>query len=120
MPVPRRVALSLDLQWRYKRHNAVFAGAQKYAHENVWEIIIEEFVDNSTGNRDRSFTRYDGVIARATIPMKERMARQKTPIVNVWASSPAHDLVPGVSPDHAESGRLRAEHLLDRGFRLVK
>lgn len=39
------------------------------------------------------------------------------PVVNVWPSSPARHLLPGVFPDSLETGRLVAEHLLARGFR---
>lgn len=38
-------------------------------------------------------------------------------MVNVWPSSPARHLLPGVFPDSTETGRLVAEHLLARGFR---
>jgi LacI family transcriptional regulator len=38
-------------------------------------------------------------------------------VVNVWASSPARHLLPGVFPDLTAVGRLLAEHLLARGFR---
>jgi LacI family transcriptional regulator len=38
------------------------------------------------------------------------------PVVNVWYSSPARKLLPGVFPDFGACGRLRAEHLLSRGL----
>ena len=44
-----------------------------------------------------------------------RARRLEMPVVNVLFSSPAHNL-PGVFPDYMECGRLRAEHLLARGF----
>lgn len=117
MRARRRIALSLDLQWPYKRHTAIFAGAQRFANEQGWDTIIDEFVDNEPKRSRTNFQRYDGVIGRATRLMKNRLSKQQTPLVNVWASSPVREQVPGVFPDHAESGRLRAEHLLDRGFR---
>ena len=102
MTEPRRVALKLDLQWPHKRHTGIFAGAQRYAKEQGWATIIDEFIDEST--------RYDGVIARATKPLAERAIGQATPMVNVWHNSPALNLLPGVFPDCSTSGHLRAEH----------
>jgi LacI family transcriptional regulator len=46
-----------------------------------------------------------------------RAARCRVPVVNVWMSSPACHLFPGVFPDYAAMGRMRAEHLLARGLR---
>ncbi len=109
MPRIRRVALSLGLDWAYKRHTVVFAGAQRYAKEQGWETVIDEFVDQPA--------RYDGVIARASKSLAERAIQRTAPLVNVWLNSPVKDLFSGVFPDYAASGRLRAEHLLDRGFR---
>jgi len=43
--------------------------------------------------------------------------RSKVPVVNVWFSSPARKSLLGVFADFAAAGRLRAEHLLARGFR---
>lgn len=60
----RRVALSLDLDAPYKRHTGVFAGAQRYAKEQGWETVIDEFVDPPGP--------YDGVIARASKSPAER------------------------------------------------
>ena len=37
---PRRVAISLDLNWGYKRHLEVYAGCQKYADEAGWDCSI--------------------------------------------------------------------------------
>lgn len=33
---PRRVAISLELDWGHKRHLEVYAGCQKYADEADW------------------------------------------------------------------------------------
>eukprot|EP00913_Durusdinium_trenchii_P008801 g8267.t1 len=115
---PRRVAVMLDLQWPYKRHADVFAGTQKYAESQNWQTIIDEFAHDSLPARRGRAVPYDGVIARATQPLAKRAAKLGVPVVNVWASSPARHLVPGVFPDSTLSGRLCAEHLLARGFRL--
>ncbi|MEK6233767.1 MAG: substrate-binding domain-containing protein, partial [Planctomycetales bacterium] len=107
----------LDLEWPYKRHASNFAGTQRYAEEQGWESIIDEYVYDSLSSRRAKSARYDGIIARATRPLVERAARAKTPVVNVWISSPERKSLPGVFPDFVASGRLRAEHLLARGLR---
>jgi LacI family transcriptional regulator len=116
MPKPRRVAIMLDLQWPYKRHAGVFVGTQQYAQEKGWESLIDEFVDDTLGSGSRRPAPYDGIIARATRRLALRAARTGVPLVNVWLSSPVWRSLPGVFADHAEMGRLRAEHLLSRGL----
>jgi LacI family transcriptional regulator len=113
MPQPRRVALMLDLEWAYKRHADIFAGAQQFAFERGWETTVDEFVDDTL----RESPAYDGVIARATRELWMQAARRDVPVVNVWASSRVADLLPGVFPDWAACGRIYAEHLLQRGIR---
>lgn len=110
-----RVALMLDLQWPYKRHAEVFAGIQRYAEERGWVSIIDEFAHGTL--RKKTADAYDGIVARANHPLARRAAARGVPVVNVWPSSPARHLLPGVFPDSAETGRLVAEHLLARGFR---
>jgi LacI family transcriptional regulator len=114
---PLRVAIMLDLQWSYKRHSEVFAGVQKYAVEQAWVSIIDEFADDTLRRERGEAERYDGVIARANPLLARRAARRGVPVVNVWSSSPARHLLPGVFPDSTATGRLVAEHLLARGFR---
>lgn len=113
----RRVALMLDLQWPYKRHAEVFAGIQRYAAERGWVSIIDEFAHDTLRRRPSAAERYDGIVARANHPLARRAAQLGVPVVNVWPSSPARHLLPGVYPDSTEVGRLVAEHLLARGFR---
>jgi LacI family transcriptional regulator len=114
---PRRVAIMLDLRWPYKRHSEVFAGIQRYAEEQGWVSIIDEFA-HDTLSRERNRTeRYDGIVARANHPLARQATKLGVPVVNVWPSSPARHLLPGVFPDSTETGRLIAEHLLARGFR---
>lgn len=112
----RRVAIMLELEWPYKRHAALFAGTQRYAQEHGWESIIDEYADD-TITRAGSARPYDGIIARASRRLARRAARLKVPLVNVWFSSPVWKSLPGVFPDFSTMGRLRAEHLLSRGFR---
>lgn len=117
MPPVRRVAFMLDLDWPYKRHTGVFAGAQRFAEEAGWETLVDEYADDTLGRRSGGAGPYDGVIARATRKLAVRAGRLGVPVVNVWLSSPAGKVLPGVYPDFAEIGRSCAEHLLDRGLR---
>lgn len=112
-----RVAIVLDLQWPYKRHSEVFAGVQRYAEERGWASIIDEFAHDTLRRKRGGAERYDGIVARANHLLARRAARSGVPLVNVWPSSPARRLLPGVFPDSTESGRMVAEHLLARGFR---
>ncbi|MBT3202123.1 MAG: substrate-binding domain-containing protein [Phycisphaerales bacterium] len=107
----------LDLEWPYKRHTGIFAGTQHYAQEQGWESTIDEYVTENLPQRRTKSIPYDGVIARATSKLAERAARIGLPVVNVLYSSPAWRQLPGVFPDFAATGRLRAQHLLARGLR---
>jgi LacI family transcriptional regulator len=113
----RRVALMLDLQWPYKRHAEIFSGIQRYAEEHGWLSVIDEFVHDTLRRKRRTLGRYDGIVARANHQLARRAAKLGIPVVNVWPSSPARHLLPGVFPDSLATGRLLAEHLLARGFR---
>ena len=117
MPKTRRVAVMLELDWPYKRHAGIFAGAQQYAQEQGWVSIIDEYADDTLPVRPNLPIPYDGIIARANQQLVERAARLNVPVVNVWASSPTREVLPGVFPDSTIVGRLCAEHLLARGFR---
>jgi LacI family transcriptional regulator len=112
-----RIGLMLDLRWPYKRHSDVFAGVQRYAEEQQWTSIIDEFAHDTLRSRRATPERYDGIVARANSLLARRAARLGIPVVNVWPSSPASHLLPGVFPDSHETGRLIAEHLLARGYR---
>jgi LacI family transcriptional regulator len=116
MPKPRRIAMMLELDWPYKRHAAVFAGAQQYVQERDWECIIDEYADDTLATHRTKTVPYDGIIARATTKLARHAARLNVPLVNVWFSSPTWREVPGVFTDFAAMGRLCAEHLLARGF----
>ena len=107
----------LDLQWPFKRHAEIFSGIQRYAEERGWMSIIDEFVHDTLQQKRHEGSRYDGIVARANHPLARRAAKLGVPVVNVWPSSPARHLLPGVYPDSTEAGRLVAEHLLARGFR---
>jgi LacI family transcriptional regulator len=112
---PRRVAISLDLNWGYKRHLEVYAGCQKYADEAGWECSINPAAD-WTLKHGAAGIRYDGVIARATPQLAQAARRAGVPLVNVWMNSPTQGL-PAVFGDFEASGTMAAEHLMARGFR---
>jgi len=114
---PRRIALMLDLQWPYKRHTAIFAGTQKFADEQGWHSIIDEFADETLSARRLKAAPYDGIIARANHALLKQARRWRVPVVNVWANSPVRDELAGVFPDYTIVGQQCAEHLLNRGFR---
>ena len=87
---PRRVAF-LDLQFPYKRHAGVFAGAHRYAQENGWEATIDDYVDEELAACQSELLPYDGVIGRASKKLGEQAQRLSLPVVNTWVSSPARE-----------------------------
>ena len=113
--VPPRVAISLDMDWAYKRHLEVYAGCQRYADEAGWEISINPAVGRMLADDSQAFP-YAGVIARADQTLATAARRRGVPLVNVWTNSPAKG-VPSVLPDWKASGTMAAGHLLSRGFR---
>jgi LacI family transcriptional regulator len=113
---PKRVAIMLDLQWPYKRHASTFAGTQQFAKEHDWHSIIDEFAHDTLPKRRGKAIPYDGVIARANHELADRANRLGVPVVNMWASSPVWNKVPGIFPDFDASGQIKAEHFLSRGL----
>lgn len=111
----RRVAISLELDWGYKRHLEVYAGCQKYADEVGWQCTINPAIDRMLTRGGQDFP-YDGIIARVTKPMADAARKAGVPLVNVWVNSPVREL-PSVFPDFEETGVMAAGHLLRRGFR---
>ena len=112
----RRVGVMLELSASYKRHTDLYAGFQQYAYEQDWETIIDEYADDSLPTGRGQQAPYDGIVARATRKLAERAGQLQVPVVNVWLNSPVRDKLPGVFCDFSLTGKLRAEHLLDRGF----
>ena len=112
---PRRIAISLELEWGYKRHLEVYAGCQKYADEVGWDCSINPAADRMLKSKTGAVL-YDGVIARATTSLALAARRAGVPLVNVWVNSPAKGL-PSVFADFEASGAMAAEHLRARGFR---
>ena len=111
----RRVAISLELDWAFKRHLEVYAGCQRYADEVGWDCTINPAVDRMLKAKSGEIP-YDGVLARATKPLAVAAKRAGVPLVNVWMNSPVSGL-PSVFPDVEAAGVMAAEHLLARGFR---
>lgn len=116
MPKQRCVAVMLDLEAAYRRHLGVFDGVHSYAKAHNWDLVIDEYADDTLPARSGGEFLYDGVIARASVKLAQRAARLRVPVVNVWYSSPARKSLAGVFPDFGACGRLRAEHLLSRGL----
>ena len=112
---PRRVAISLEMDWGFKRHLEVYAGCQRYANEAGWDCRIHPAVDKVL-KRSAGESSFDGILARATLPLAKAARQSNVPLVNVWLNSPANGLH-GVFPDFRKTGELGAEHLLGRGLR---
>ncbi len=111
----RRVAISLEMDWGFKRHLEVYAGCQRFADEAGWDCRIHPFVETVLGRAGESAT-FDGVIARATVPLARVAKRTGTPLVNVWLNTPAQNLH-SVFPDVGRTGQIGAAHLLGRGLK---
>ena len=47
----RRVAISLELDFGFKRHLEIYAGSQTYADEADWECVINPAIDGVENNR---------------------------------------------------------------------
>jgi LacI family transcriptional regulator len=110
-----RVAISLELNWGYKRHMEVYAGCQKYADEAGWDCSINPAAEFML-ERGSGGIPYDGIIARASTHMAAAARKAKVPLVNVWVNTPTQGL-PSVFADFEASGVMAAKHLMARGFR---
>ena len=96
-PKVRRVAISLELEWAYKRHLEVYAGCQRYADEAGWQCTVNPVIERMLDHGG-----YDGVLARATSSLAVAARRAGVPLVNVWLNSPVKDL-PSVFADYEAS-----------------
>ncbi len=111
----RRVAIALDMDWGFRRHQDTYAGCHAYAEKMGWDCFIHPAPDRMLSAKGGG-SAFDGIIARATPAMAEASKKAGIPIVNVWMNSPAKNL-PNVFPDSRAAGVIAAEHLLNRGFR---
>ena len=112
----RRVAVMLELETGYGHHTGTYAGAQRFAQEQGWEMVIDEYVDDTLPERRTKTVPYAGIIARATRKLVTRASSLGVPVVNTWLNSLVREQLPGVFPDFSAMGRMRAEHLLARGL----
>lgn len=111
-----RVAISLEMEWAYKRHLQIYAGSQHYADEAGWLCSVNPVIDRMLSIGADGRPNYDGIIARATPALAAAAKKVGVPLVNVWLNSPIRDL-PSVFSDFEISGAMAAEHLIGRGFR---
>jgi LacI family transcriptional regulator len=120
MGTPRRIGLALEVHLLYKHHTEIFAGVQRYADERGWLTVFDDWIEETLATSPRGRPAFDGVIARVgsgQLGLVDATAAAGVPLVNVLASSPAFDRLPGVFHDYEQVGRLRAEHLMSRGLR---
>jgi LacI family transcriptional regulator len=117
MAALKRVAIALEIDQPYPQHQDVFAGVQRFAKvRGDWLCVIDEHPCLQTQRRGTPRPGYDGVIARATDPLRRRLKRLGIPLVNTHYQEEKPGTY-GVYPDPTLMGQLAAEHLLDRGFR---
>jgi LacI family transcriptional regulator len=96
----------------------VFAGVCEYAQKHAdWRVVVDEWADHNLPRNAGKKPPYDGLIGRISSLGAQRAKLHELPVVNVWFNSPVVDKLPGVFHDYVAAGRLRAEHLLARGFR---
>ena len=110
-----RIAISLELDQGFKRHQESYAGCHQYADAAGWHCTIEPAIDRVL-LESRGPIPFDGILARATPEIAKAARKKNVPLVNIWLNSPVQEL-PSVFPDFEGSGVLAAEHLLARGFR---
>ncbi len=112
---PPRIAISLELDQGFKRHQESYAGCQQYADTAGWHCTIEPAIDRVLMGGGGHIP-FDGILARATPEIATAAKKKNIPLVNIWLNSPVQGL-PSVFPDFKGAGILAAEHLLARGFR---
>ncbi len=112
---PPRVVVLVDTSTGWGR--GLVRGIAKYSRQHGWHLWVEP---HGQGERLRPPPNWDGegLIARVSnLAMARQLARHGVPIVNVSAIDLPGVELPRVAVDHAATGRMAAEHLLDRGFR---
>ena len=93
-------------------------GIARYAKEHGWNLMLQDRL----GHTPLAWNG-DGILATlrpdpATFLQIEKLMRRGIPLVDLTVSRPDVD-VPRVVSDHAEIGRLAAEHFAEREFRHV-
>lgn len=116
MPKTRRIALALELEYPEPHHQDVFLGVLRYAQERPgWACEIDEHPFYNARRRTTDQV-YDGVIARATPNLQQRIQRRGIPLVNVHFQRARQGLA-GVYANTGAMGRQAADHLIQRGFK---
>lgn len=112
----RLIGIALDLEDPYPHHQDVFSGVMQFARQRPgWRCVIDEHPGALTRQRRLDRNAYDGIIARADPPIQRLVKRLGVPLVN--AQYEHHK--PGMATvriDNEATGRLAAEHLLNRGY----
>lgn len=107
----------LDVWWNLKRHADTYAGVASYVEQHRdLRLFVDDFATKTlmlSRGRPRP---YDGVIGFIGPEMATIARRRKIPLVNVWVTTKAKNLV-SVHPDFVAGAGLLAEHLLNRGIR---
>lgn len=119
MESQRRIGLTLDVHLLYKHHTDTFAGLKRFADERRWHTVLDDWIVETLATSKRGRPAYDGVVARVGAEhgaLIDATAKAGIPLVNVMAGSPFVGTLPGVYPDFDQAGRVRAEHLISRGF----
>lgn len=90
------------------------AGIQRFMTETgaPWEIHWEKHCPRELARGRRSF---DGILGRASPRVVQLAARSRIPIVNIFASA-LPTRAASVIADFEATGRMAAEHFLDRGL----
>ena len=97
---------------------ARMAGVARYAREHNWHLMIQDRL----GHRPLAWSG-DGIVAAlrsdaASVATIMKLKKRGIPVVDITMSRP--DIrVPRVTSDHAEIGRMAAEHFAERNFRNV-
>ena len=113
----RRIAIALQIDEPYPQHQEVFAGVRRYARDRPgWRCLIDEHPEYDRKRRGEHYQPYDGVIARASADLQRRLRKLGVPLVNTHFQS-SRPGQPGVYVDSHQTGRLAADHLIERGFR---
>lgn len=111
-----KIAIALNLQLAHKSHSGIYAGAFGYAQQHQLDLVIDEHPFSRKQGDPKKNCRYAGVIGQATESLLQKAIGYGVPLVNVWMNSPVRSQLPGVFPNYAAAGQIRAEHLLELGI----
>jgi len=113
----KKIALSFNLELPYERYHDFYCGVQEYADKYTgWELVWDHFPEFKFKSQKEPY--YAGVIGRIKFDAYKEIVRFGLPHVNSWYGSTIKD-IPSVLPDLEETGRIAAQHLIDRGFRNI-